>query len=218
MGQLLSGINGSNASGLRRLHDCKAAGGGRAVRVTIVAILSNVLAFTTAVAQNSPPQAQTRAAYAGQSWTGLLVADGCRTGVTSPSDAEADLSTTDRVTTPAVDDAGVRGASPAAQSSGGMKVPFTGDIASSRNDREDPGWRKAKRQAAHLDSACRTDAQTTRFALLLPDGRELRVDQLGNEKIAARLKTEPPAKPRILRVVVTGKIQNGAIAVDAIDF
>jgi len=182
------------------------------MKVTLALFLSNVVALLPLAAQT--PQAS----YAGQTWVGLLVSDSCSQATPSP-DAEADLSTTDRVTTPAVDDAGVRGAAAGREAVGGLKVPFTGDIESSRKDKADPGWSKAKRQASHLPTTCKITGSTTRFALVLPDGRQLRFDQLGNQKLAARLKdsTGAQAKPRILRAVVTGKLQDDAIAIDTVD-
>lgn len=161
--------------------------------------------------------AQEKSSYAGKTWVGLLVSGSCQGqnhAGNAPDQAtkEADrLGISDRVTTPAVDDAGTRGDT-AANRGKDTKVPRTGNISASAGG-ADPGWQPAKRQAASLGSSCRVTSASHRFGLLLPTGEMLRFDDLSDGKIARQL---PPGGPRILRVQVVGKLQNGAIALDSI--
>jgi hypothetical protein len=62
------------------------------------------------------------------------------------------------------------------------------------------------------------DANTTKFALLLPDGKMLQFDDLANEAVAKQLPSFPVGarSRKVLRVLVQGKIQNGQLALDSI--
>ena len=167
------------------------------------------------------PNPQSGANYYGQSWVGLLVSASCNGGAKNEvANQESDRTTTDRITTPAVDTPGTRGSSETTEPPPAAKgdVPQTGDISIRESQKiKDPGWNEARRQALSLNSACRVDVNTRQFALLLPEGKRLRFDDLGNSKIAAELKSRGmTAKPKILRVQVTGKLDSGAIAIDQI--
>lgn len=176
-----------------------------------------VFAITFSAGQNVRNEAK----YLGQTWVGLLVSSNCpamekRTSGTR----EADRTVTDRVTTPAVDDIGTRGSSQSGSNTPAARgdVPQTGDlsIADSRKIK-DPGWKQARRQSMSLDPGCHVSTDTRKFALMLPDGRLLPFDDVANTKIIEQLKTRGlSAKPKILRVQVAGKLENGAVAIDEI--
>ena len=114
------------------------------------------------------------ASYLGQSWVGLLVSGSCPDhSKHNAATDEANRTVTDRVTTPAVDNAGTRGSSeqgktiPAARGD----VPQTGDVSIRDKDKiRDLGWKQARQQASSLDAACRINSGTREFSLLLPDG------------------------------------------------
>lgn len=159
--------------------------------------------------------------YLGKTWVGLLVSGSCPAGSKqSAAMQEADRTVGDRVTTPAVDTAGTRGSSeqgntvPAARGD----VPQMGDISvRAKGKIKDAGWEQARRQGSSLDSACRVNSETRSFALLLPDGKILRFADLAGAKISEQLQSRGVSGTgRILRVQVTGKLENGAIALDQI--
>jgi hypothetical protein len=171
-------------------------------------------------AQTESPSKE-KSNYAGQTWVGLLVADACRTAPRSGAAAMAEaerLSPTDRVTTPAVDEAGSRGSATTERKRNVENaVPRTGDVNSKKPEAEsDSGWKQARRQAASLDASCRVNSGVRKFALLLADGSMLRFDDLGDSKIAAQIQANGRLGGRgnIFRVQVTGKLQDGAIALD----
>jgi hypothetical protein len=178
------------------------------------------------VAQDARPAAQSRADYAGQTWVGLLVPDSCDASHAknskTKSQSEADLTVNDRVTTPAVDASGTRGQSKVLSdpaTTGGadrQESPMTGDVLQSSGS-VDPSWKAARRQAESLGQGCRVEASTSRFALLLPDGRMLRFDDVANQGITKQLGTANRGKG-VLRVQAAGKMQNGLIALDTIRF
>lgn len=157
--------------------------------------------------------------YSGQTWVGLLVSASCPAPAESTrASKESDLTTTNRVTTPAVDSSGTRGESKVNESSEAERatrksVPLTGDLNSRRSSR-DAGWKEAKREAASLDRSCRVGSDTAQFALLLPDGKMMRFSDLANAGIAKQL--VPGKAHTIYRVQVVGKIENGVIALDSI--
>jgi hypothetical protein len=92
-------------------------------------------------------------------------------------------------------------------------VPQTGDLFTGKSG-ADPAWAKAKRQARALASGCKVDSNTLSFALLLPDGKMLRFDDLANSAIAKRMEAGKSAT--IYRVQVVGKLENGMVALDSI--
>jgi len=161
--------------------------------------------------------------YHGQSWVGLLVTDKCE-GASASTDREskreADMTTTGRTTTPAVDSAGTRGSAEreATQSTEKLAKPETGDVLSRSKSSTDRAWTAAHRQARSLGASCTVDANTMKFALLLPDGKMLEFDELANQSIAKQLPSLPSGEKnrRVLRVAVHGKMQNGRIALDSI--
>ncbi|MGA2598846.1 MAG: hypothetical protein ABSH09_17860 [Bryobacteraceae bacterium] len=160
--------------------------------------------------------------YAGQTWVGLLVSSSCAAPAESKSAMkQSDLTVSDRVTTPAVDAAGTRGESKVNETSEAERstrkdVPLTGDV-SAHNSTADAGWRQAKRQAATLGAGCRIGDDTNQFALLLPDGKTIRFDNLANAGIAKQIASQnSPTKTTIYRVQVVGKLENGMIALDNI--
>lgn len=173
-------------------------------------------------------QEASRAAYQGQSWVGLLVPANCvkftkGQADRSKSNRESDLTVTSRTTTPAVDQSGTRGQStaldPGANPPSGKNVsPETGDVLSQKGSRTDPGWTNARRQAKGLNDSCRISTGTNQFALLLPDGGAVAFDDLANQAILKQLPALPTdAKNRpVLRVQVSGKLQDGKIALDTI--
>ena len=162
------------------------------------------------------------APYGGQTWVGLLVSASCDTSrITKHSAAEneARLTTSDRTTTPAVDTSGTRGQAtvqePGSTPPPHNAIPKTGDIRDTAAT-NDPGWKAARKQAASLPATCGVDTSTDRFLLILPDGRALHFDDLANQGIMKQLKTNDGGRKSILRVQVTGKLQNGEIALDTI--
>jgi hypothetical protein len=58
------------------------------------------------------------------------------------------------------------------------------------------------------------DTSTAHFSLLLPDGRVLPFDSLAGQEIAKQLSSV--GRKSVYRVQVTGKLQQGAIALDTI--
>lgn len=176
------------------------------------------LAGTGLMAAQNPNSASS---YLGQTWVGLLVSSSCQGSAryTSASE-EANRTVSDRVTTPAVDNAGTRGSSEPGENVPSAKgdIPQTGDLSVRDNKKiKDAGWREARRQASTLNSTCRVSAETRTFALLLPDGSLLRFDDLANSKIAGQLGMRVSAgTAKILRVQVVGKLQTGMIALDEI--
>jgi len=166
-------------------------------------------------AQDTGTANRSTRAYSGQTWVGLLVSASCP--VPSKATDQSDMTVTDRVTTPAVDASGTRGESTAMdsreQAASHTDFPVTGDVLGAKG-KSDGAWKKAKRQASSLKSACRVDPNTPHFALLLPDGGMLHFD---DEADAAILKQLPTAsKSTIYRVQVEGKLENGRIALDSI--
>ncbi len=171
-----------------------------------------ILSAAALVAQSS----KTAPSYTGQSWVGLLVSAGCNTAraATRPAaDKESNLTTSDRVTTPAVDTSGTRGQHETAAAPPHNASPKTGDIHGGPAP-ADPGWKAAQKQAAALPSSCAVDKATSRFSLLLPDGRVLPFDNLAGQEIARQLNAA--GQKTIYRVQVAGKLQQGAIALDTI--
>lgn len=123
---------------------------------------------------------------------------------------EADLTTANRTTTPAIDSGGACGQG-AVQQAGSEApehngVPKTGDIHD-RTISSDPDWKAAQKQAAGLGETCGVDASTRRFALLLPDGRVFRFDDRASQGIAKQLKARAVGHKSIYRVQVAGKLQ-----------
>jgi hypothetical protein len=184
------------------------------MRLLIVGTLLNIVVFA------QPPDSGS--SYAGQSWVGLLVSATCDTSHVAKRSAienEANLTTSDRTTTPAIDASGTRGQATAPESGSTMTphnaVPKTGDIREAAAT-SDPGWKTARKQAASLPAACGVDTSTTRFSLILPDGRALRFDDLANQGIVKQLKANDRSHKSILRVQATGKLQHGEIALDSI--
>ncbi len=169
--------------------------------------------------QTGVPNKSTQTSYSGQTWVGLLVAASCPAPAeSSRAMKQSELTVTDRVTTPSVDASGTRGnskvnASPPSEPATRRDVPLTGDIGAVKTV-ADPGWQQAKRQARALAPGCRVSAATSQFALLLPNGRLLRFDDLANAGIVKQL--PPAAEKKIYRVQVVGKIENNAIALDSI--
>jgi hypothetical protein len=157
--------------------------------------------------------------YAGQTWVGLLVSASCPAPAQrSPASKQSELTTTNRVTTPAVDSSGTRGESKVNESTEAERatrkdVPLTGDLNSQKTS-QDAGWKQAKRQAASLGRSCDIGSDSKEFALLLPDGKMLRFTDLANAGIEKQL--GPGKRHTIYRVQVVGKIENGKIALDSI--
>ncbi len=166
--------------------------------------------------------AKSAASYAGQTWVGLLVSASCdasrlKKGIAA--DTESDLTTANRVTTPAVDSGGTRGQGevqePGSNAPQHNVVPKTGDVHD-RTKAADPDWKAAQKQAARLGDTCGVDASTQQFALILPDGHVLRFDDLASQGIAKQLKARAAGHKSIYRVQAAGKLQNGRIALDTI--
>jgi len=165
-----------------------------------------------------------RTSYTGQSWVGLLVSASCESKQSNKSakaNAEADLTTSDRVTTPAVDPSGTRGQSTLLTPQHGdtpdaNAAPRTGDLRADNSNASDPAWKAARKQAGALPKTCSIDANTNRFGLVLPDGRILVFDDLANQGIANQLKAKQVQKSTVLRVQAVGKMQNGRVALDSI--
>ncbi len=164
--------------------------------------------------------------YLGQTWVGLLTSADCggaKSAGRSHADRAADMTTSGRTTTPPVDASGTRGSATANETSKESPthdaLPRTGDIQSTAKEAvKDPGWGAAKKQAASLAPSCGVTADTSSFSLLLPEGRSIRFDDVANATIAKQLRehNDNANKPVVLRVRVTGKLQNDKIALDSI--
>ncbi len=185
---------------------------------TTLLVTAGVLSCAGAFGQSA------RTSYSGQSWVGLLVSASCeskQSNRNAKANAEADLTTSDRVTTPAVDASGTRGKSTLMTPQTGDQpdtnaAPRTGDVRADNADATDPAWKTARKQAGALPKTCSIDANTNRFGLVLPDGRMLVFDDLANQGILNQLKTKQIQKSTVLRVQAVGKMQNGRIALDSI--
>lgn len=179
-----------------------------------------VFAIAALCAQNAGTANRSVGAYSGQTWVGLLVSADC--AAPSQATSQSQMTVTDRVTTPAVDNAGTRGESNALEPSDSngaasrKDMPQTGDVLAKRKARADANWAHAHAQAKSLGAACRVGSNSSRFALLLRDGKMLRFDDLANAAIQKRLSSGGAAS--IYRVQVVGKLENGAIALDNIQW
>jgi|SRR5947209_5083932 len=187
------------------------------MRITVV-VVAGVLSCAGTFAQSA------RTSYTGQSWVGLLVSASCeskQSNRNAKANAESDLTTSDRVTTPAVDASGTRGKSTLMTPQTGdapdaNAAPRTGDVRADNANATDPAWKAARKQAGALPKTCSIGGNTNRFGLLLPDGRMLVFDDLANQGIVNQLKTKQVERSTILRVQAVGKMQNGRIALDSI--
>lgn len=185
-------------------------------------ILSIALGIAGAAAQD-----HVQKAYQGQSWVGLLVASDCKAGASGAADrskanAESDLTTHGRTTTPAVDASGTRGQSTELVQSPNhagdkQQVPKTGDVLGGTGQSIDPGWAPAREQAKSLGDSCAIESRTARYALLMADGSRLEFDDVANQAIAKQAQSATGSGgKKILRVSVHGKLQNGKIALTSI--
>lgn len=187
--------------------------------LTLAILTGGALAFAQGAAEST---------YGGQSWLGLLVPASCEAVANSAKNVsaatrEAELTVTDRTTTPAVDQSGTRGQSTALDPganppSGKGTMPQTGDVLSPGGaSATDPAWKAARRQAASLGAGCKVATGTAQFALLLPGGSALRFDDLANQAIVKQMPSLPAdsRNDRVFRVSVQGKLQNGKIALNS---
>ncbi len=164
--------------------------------------------------------------YLGQNWVGLLTSADCRASGSAAKralDSASDDTTSGRTTTPAVDQSGTRGSSTAGGSPSEAAthdvLPRTGDVHSREKEVvKDAGFTAARKQASSLPSSCGVMSNTREFALLLPDGKAVPFDDVANNSIVKQLqgRSGDSGKGVFLRVRVTGKMQNGRIALDSI--
>ena len=169
-------------------------------------------------AQTTRPISDAQSAYLGHQWTGLLVPAGCESGSKRAED-EAAITTSGRTTTPAIDESGTRGQAGEMdrtdRTHGRSESPRLGDVLNDNVKSTDSEWADARKQAKSLGAACRLTPGVDRFALVLPNGRVLPLDDAANVTVSKRVSGALP-KATIIRVHVAGKLRDGKISVDTI--
>lgn len=83
---------------------------------------------------------------------------------------------------------------------------------------QDQRWEHAQRVAHNLPDSCRISDNTSSFALLMPGGRLVRLDDASNTKVRQELQSSDRVKSgkKIFRVVVKGTLQGDTLSMDSI--
>jgi hypothetical protein len=203
-----------------------------------------LLAQTSPMPPTTDKSAQTNSSTNERSWVGLLVSTGCNSS-TSPSTTGNSAMTgpdlngsrgsgmngtsndTSGSSATAVNQASSSGnttsdqnfpkstASAASESSGTMNTATAPNATSNNGGPDD--MEHAKMVASQLGSSCRIGADTSAFALRLPDGTIMPFDSASNAKIADQVHNRVSGNvTKIFRVEVKGTSDGNTITLDTI--
>lgn len=151
-----------------------------------------------------------------ETWTGLLVAEGCQSAGSANS---ANKAVTDGEMAKSTPGAGREHNTTYEQKMNQADRGSTSSSAADPTMSPRAADRANSQSARNLDKSCHIGPQTTSFALRLPAGRLIAFDAASNIRIAKQLQSSHKLNgAKIFHAVAKGSLQNNALSLDSIRF